>query len=153
MNKHNGFSKLLKEPLLHFLLIGAGLFFYFSLVNADVETEAKEEIFIKKFKLDELSMTFEEENGTKISDSELKKLLKEAIREEVLYREAMAMGLHNDDKVIRHRLAEKMKYLFEDISLFDEAKEDEDFYDSLKKRYDIIMDDEIVKVLNQSTKE
>jgi hypothetical protein len=144
MNKYNGFSKLLKEPLYHFLLIGAGLFFLFSQVNSDESLETKEEIFIQKFKLVDIRTTFKEKNEREATKEEVKKLLEELIKEEVLYREALNMGLHKDDKVIRHRLAEKMKYQFEDISMFDESKEDEDFYDSLKSRYKITMDDEII---------
>jgi len=187
------FSKLLKEPLLHFLLIGVGLFFLFSQLNSDEEPSNTQQIIINKSKLEVLSSTFIEENGRVPTDKEIQELLENDIREEVLYHEAMAMGLDKDDKIIRHRLAQKMKYLFEDVTMVDEPsdevlkvylqensekfmkpsgnlpkyseikqrlksewlaqqqqKDNEAFYESLKSRYDIIMDDEVRKELNAS---
>lgn len=152
MNKHNSFSKLFKEPLYHFLIIGAGLFFFFSQINSDKSTNSKEEIIIQKSKLLDIKITFREQNERVPSTKELQILLEDLIKEEVLYREALHMGLHRDDKVIRHRLVEKMKYQFEDISMFDESIEDENFYDSLKKGYKITMDEEIVNIFNESIK-
>lgn len=190
MDKHKLFSTFIKEPLFHFLLIGFGLFFLFEQVNKEEETSKKQEIIIKKSLLTQLSMDFIDENGREAKETEIQTLLEQAIREEVLYHEALAMGLDKDDKVIRHRLAEKIKYLFEDISIMDEPsdsilksyakdkpkkfdtsadyadikdalkqawiqkeqdKENEAFYQSLKNRYELVVDNEIKKVLDKST--
>ena len=193
MYKHSIFSKLLKEPLLHFLLIGVGLFFLFSQLNSDEETSNTQQIIINKSILEVLSSAFIEENGRVPTRKEMQKLLEDDIREEVLYHEAISQGLDKDDRVIRHRLAQKMKYLFEDVTMLDEPsdevlkaylqensekftkssgnvpkyselkqqlrnewiakeqkKENEAFYESLKSRYNIIMDDEVRKKLNAS---
>jgi len=193
MYKHSIFSKLLKEPLLHFLLIGVGLFFLFSQLNSDEETSNTQQIIINKSILEVLSSAFIEENGRVPTRKEMQELLEDDIREEVLYHEAISQGLDKDDRVIRHRLAQKMKYLFEDVTMLDEPsdevlkaylqensekftkssgnvpkyselkqqlrnewiakeqkKENEAFYESLKSRYNIIMDDEVRKKLNAS---
>ncbi len=191
MYKHSIFSKLLKEPLLHFLLIGVGLFFLFSQLNSDEEASDTQQIIINKSKLEVLSGTFMEENGIPPTDKEIQELLENDIREEVLSREAIALGLDKDDRIIRHRLAQKMQYLFEDVAMVDEPsdevlkayfqenkssfnneegteyskvkqqlkrewlakeqqKENKIFYEDLKSRYDIILDDVVRKALNVS---
>ncbi len=193
MYKHSIFSKLLKEPLFHFLLIGVGLFFLFSQLNSDEEPSARQQIIINKSILEILSSTFIEENGKVPTQKERQALLENEIREIVLYHEAIAQGLDKDDRIIRHRLAQKMKYLFEDITMVDDPsdetlkayfkenskkfmessgnipeysdikqnlkrewianeqqKENEAFYENLKSRYDIKMDDTVRKELNVS---
>jgi len=194
MYKHSIFSKLLKEPLLHFLLIGFGLFFLFSQLNSDEEASNTQQIIINKSNIEVLSVTFMEENSAAPTDKEMQELLENVIREEVLSREAIAIGLDKDDRIIRHRLAQKMQYLFEDVEMVDEPsdevlkayfqenmgsfrneegtanleyskvkqqvkrewlekaqqKENEIFYEDLKSRYEIILDDEIRKALNVS---
>ncbi|HEC45759.1 MAG TPA: hypothetical protein ENI25_02955 [Epsilonproteobacteria bacterium] len=124
MYKHTIFSKLLKEPLLHFLLIGLGLFFLFSQLNNEEKPSNTQQIIINKSKLEVLSRTFMEENGRVPTSKELQKLLEDDIREEVLYHEAISQGLDKDDRVIRHRLAQKMKYLFEDVTMLDEPSDE-----------------------------
>lgn len=148
MYKQNMFSKLLKEPLLHFLLIGAGLFFLFSQLNSDEQADNREKIVVTKSKVEVLIDTFVEANGTMPTQQEIQKLVEDDIHKEVLYREALAIGLDKDDMVIRHRLAQKMKYLFEeDISL---GQSNESFYENLKSAYEIIIDDEVRKEFNVS---
>ena len=122
MYKQTIFSTFLKEPLLHFLLIGTGLFFLFSHLNDDINNT--NQIIISKSKTEILFSTFQEENGRAATYKEMQKILEDDIREEVLYREAIAIGLDKDDKVIRHRLAQKMKYLFEDVSMTEEPSEE-----------------------------
>ncbi len=124
MYKHTIFSKLLKEPLLHFLLIGLGLFFLFSQLTNEEKPSNTQQIIINKSKLEVLSRTFMEENGRVPTSKELQKLLEDDIREEVLYHEAISQGLDKDDRVIRHRLAQKMKYLFEDVTMLDEPSDE-----------------------------
>ena len=124
MYKHSIFSKLLKEPLLHFLLIGVGLFFLFSQLNSDEEASDTQQIIINKSKLEVLSGIFMEENSAPPTDKEIQELLENNIREEVLSREAIAMGLDKDDRIIRHRLAQKMQYLFEDVAMVEEPSDE-----------------------------
>ena len=193
MYKHSIFSKLLKEPLFHFLLIGAGLFFLYSQLNSDEEASDTQQIIIDKSKVEVLSTAFEEENGIPPTQKEIQKLLENNIREEILYHEAISQGLDKDDRVIRHRLAQKMTYLFEDVTMLDEPsdevlkaylqenpekfiksagnvpkyseikqqlkrewianeqqKENDAFYENLKSRYEIIINDDVRKELNMS---
>lgn len=124
MVKHSIFSKLLKEPLLHFLLIGVGLFFLFSQLNSDEDPSSTQQIVINKSNIEILSGTFMEENGRSPTDKEIQELLENDIREEVLSREAIALGLDKDDRIMRHRLAQKMQYLFEDVAMLEEPSDE-----------------------------
>ena len=114
----------LKEPLLHFLLLGAGLFLLFAQLNKEENSQNSQHIIIDKNKVTLLSDAFIEENGLRPTDNELQVLLEEDIREEILYQEALAIGLDKEDKIIRHRLAQKMKYLFEDIAIIEEPSDE-----------------------------
>ena len=124
MKKHSIFLKLLKEPLIHFLLIGAGLFVLFAQLNSEKEIDNSKQIIINKSKQNMLSTTFVKDNGREPTDKEMEELLEKSIREKILYNEAMAIGLDKDDKVIEHRLAEKMKYLFEDITVVEDPSDE-----------------------------
>lgn len=151
MHKQSIFTKLLKEPLLHFLLIGVGLFVLFSQLNSGDEANDTQKIIITKSKIEVLVDTFVADKGKTPTNKEIQKLVEDDIEKEVLYREALAIGLDKGDMIIRHRLAQKMKYLFEDDSAFDEAgDENKVFYESLKSGYEILIEDEVSKEFNVS---
>jgi len=122
MTKPSIFSTLLREPLFHFLLIGAGFFFIFSQMNTGEDKDAPQ-IIITKAKIETLANAFAKAKGRLPTAEEMKKQLEYDIREQVLYREAMAMGLDKDDMIIRRRLAQKMKYLFNDLSVVSKPSE------------------------------
>ncbi|NOR55866.1 MAG: hypothetical protein GQ531_06630 [Sulfurovum sp.] len=124
MIKHSKFSTLLREPLFHFLLIGAVFFFVFSQMNTG-EDENSPQIIITKAKIETLANNFAKAKGRLPSPQEMKIQLEYDIREQVLYREAMAMGLDKDDMIIRRRLTQKMKYLFNDLGVVGKASEEE----------------------------
>jgi hypothetical protein len=52
-------------------------------------------------------------------------LMENRIREEVLYREALAMGLDKDDTIVKRRMAQKMEFLAEDVSTAHEPTTEE----------------------------
>ena len=150
MKQQSTFSTLLKEPLLHFLLIGAGLFLLFSQLNDD-EIHDSQQIIIEKPRLTLLIDNYIKENNKKPSQKELQALFNKDIQEEILYREALAIGLDKNDKVIRHRLAQKMKYIFQDLSMTDDLSNDnEDYYKNLRTNYTIQLDESLQKEFNLS---
>jgi hypothetical protein len=59
------------------------------------------------------------------TSEELEGLIRDYIREEVYYREAMAMGLDRDDSIIRRRLQQKLEFVSENISDFSPPTDDE----------------------------
>ena len=124
MMKQFKLYNLLREPLLHFLVIGAGLFFLFSQIS-DPKIENDHRITITQTNLDRLATTWLKSMGRPPSAQEREQQLKHYIREQVLYREAMTMGLDQDDVIVRRRLAKKMEYLFNDLSFIPEPGDTE----------------------------
>jgi hypothetical protein len=124
MTKSSTFSTLLREPLFHFLLIGAVFFFIFSQMNTGEDKDSPQ-IIITQAKIEALANAFAKAKGRLPTPQEMKKQLEYDIREQVLYREAMAMGLDKDDMIIRRRLTQKMKYLFNDLSVVTKPSEEE----------------------------
>lgn len=108
-------KQLLKEPLVHFLFLGAGLFALFGLTN-DTVTESDNEIVVTQADIDRLVASWQRSWNRLPSPTEVQQLIASYVEEEVLYREALAMGLEKDDPVVRRRMAQKLKFLFEDIA-------------------------------------
>jgi len=123
MHKDSILSKFLYEPLFHFLLIGIGIFFLFLQLNTNEDTSDTKRIIISQSKIQALSIAFLRERGRAPTANEMQNLLDSEIREEVLSREALAMGLDKEDVLIRRRLAQKMQYLFEDIAVVEEPSD------------------------------
>ena len=124
MTQRSKIRNLLREPLLHFLVIGAGLFFLFNQVG-DPEVGADNRIVITQADLDRLAAVWLRRMGRPPTSQEREQQLDHYIREQVLYREALAMGLDQNDVIVRRRLAQKMEYLFNDLSLIPEPTEAE----------------------------
>ena len=102
--------KLVKEPLLHFLLIGAFFFVVYSLLNS----ESKGEDFYISVDEDRIIALVESYKITwqrAPSAEELKALIDDYVLEEAYYRQALALNLDKGDSVIRRRLRQKMEFL------------------------------------------
>lgn len=108
-------GKLAREPLLHFLLIGALLFVVFDLRQGDTTT-APDRIVIDRSQIELLSKRFERIRLRPPTDAELRDLIEAQVREEIYYREALALGLDRNDPVVRQRMRTKMDSILEDLS-------------------------------------
>ena len=107
-------SRLLKEPLLHFLVIGVLLFTAYRVLNPPAE-DAPDEIVVSAGKVHHLVATFGRTWQRPPTPEELKGLVDGYIREEMLAREAVKLGLDRDDTIIRRRLGQKMDFLIDDV--------------------------------------
>jgi hypothetical protein len=107
---------ILKEPLLHFLLLGAGLFVAYGLVSKAGNSAAPEKIVVTAGQIEHLSATYARESGHPPTEVELNGLIDGWAREELAVREAMALGLNKDDTVIRRRLQRKLEFLSDDLA-------------------------------------
>lgn len=114
----------LHEPLIHFLILGAALFLVFDLFG-DTSTQNTDTIVITAGKIENLTESFRKRWLRPPTELELQGLVEDYIKEEVLYREALAMGLDKEDTIIRRRMRQKMQFLFEDVSALVEPTEDE----------------------------
>jgi hypothetical protein len=107
--------RLLKDPLLHFLVLGA-LLFAVSAWRGDGDDEAPGRIVIDELVVERVADAARRVYGREPTRTELEELLEPTIRDEVFYREALALGLDVDDDEVRRRLIEKMQYLTQDLA-------------------------------------
>jgi hypothetical protein len=107
-------KSLLREPLLHFLVIGAALFLYFHFSGAGSAGPGSRRIVLSSGQIAHLEAGFTRTWSRPPTEAELKGLIDEWVREEVAVREAMSAGLDRDDTVIRRRLRQKLEFLVED---------------------------------------
>lgn len=105
--------RLLREPLLHFLVIGAALFALYALRRPG-EVRA-DELRIPRGEVEHLALVFERTWQRTPTPDELDGLIQDRLREEVAYREAVAMGLDRDDTIVRRRLRQKLEFLADDL--------------------------------------
>lgn len=108
-------NKLVKDPLLHFLLIGALLFLVFGLFKRPAGIDEKR-IVITLGDIESLRANFVRTWQRPPTEDELSGLIEESVLEEMAYREAIAMGLDQEDSVIRRRLRMKLELIMEDIA-------------------------------------
>lgn len=105
--------KLLREPLVHFLLLGAALFGLFAVLGrtGDAAGDAAHRIDITAGLQDNLTVSFARSMQRPPTPAELQGLIDDFVREEVLNREARKLGLDQDDPVVRRRLRQRMEFL------------------------------------------
>ncbi len=108
-------SRLLREPLLHFVVLGAAIFVTYHVVSRGAAV-APQDIVVTPGTVENLVVTFERTWQRPPTDEEREGLIREYVRDEVAYREAMALGLDRDDTVIRRRLRQKLDFISEDVA-------------------------------------
>ncbi len=99
--------RLAREPLVHFLIGGAALFGWFVWQGGEADPAGRS-ITMNRDEVAGIAAGFAQQTGRAPTDQELDRLIDAAVREEVLYREALRLGLDQDDAVVRRRLAQKM---------------------------------------------
>jgi hypothetical protein len=107
--------KLLKEPLLHFLLLGAAIFGTYRLLS-DARATQPGSIVLTQGRIEALVAAFTRTWQRPPTASEREGLIRDYIREEVYVREAITLGLDQDDMVIRRRLRQKLEFVSEDLA-------------------------------------
>lgn len=105
--------RLLREPLFHFMLIGAAILAAYPVVNTAPPSPTPDEIVVTSDTEQQLSERFRAVWMRPPAPEELDSLVEEYVREEVLVREALKLSMDRDDAVVRQRLAQKMRFLLE----------------------------------------
>jgi hypothetical protein len=128
--------KILREPLVHFLILGAALFWAFDL-NQETDRPGERRIVVTQEQVDQLAAQFSRTWLRPPTADELDGLVERYVRSEVHYREALAMGLGQDDPYVRNRLALKLEFLLDDLSVEAEPGDAElqDFLDGNAERF------------------
>jgi len=115
--------KLWREPLVHFLLLGAAIF-SFNELTREVSSEAPDRIIVSSGQIEQLVANYKRTWMRTPTEDELNALVEGHVREEVFYREALAMGLDQDDSQVRRRMRMKLEFILEDLSPQDVTDEE-----------------------------
>jgi hypothetical protein len=125
-NPHSRLRAWLREPLLHVLLIGLALFAVFGVLNPPSgQRQDSNRIVITVDDAAQIRIAWMAQWRRPPTPDEMRSLLDGKIREEVLSREAVALGLDKDDTIVKRRLAQKMEFVMEDVSALREPADDE----------------------------
>lgn len=110
-------KRLLREPLLQFLLAGFILFAAYSALNPQAGDRFRSNrIQLTEVDLRQIALVWTAKWRRPPTPEEMRGLIEDRVREEVLYRESLALGLDQGDTIVRRRLAQKMEFLAEDTS-------------------------------------
>ena len=108
-------AEIFREPLVHFIMIGAAFFLLWHFVG-DRLTSQSQSILITPAHVERIAQVWAKTHLRPPTAQELAGLVEQEIDEEILYRQAVALGLDRDDLVIRRRLATKMEFLTDDLA-------------------------------------
>jgi peptidyl-prolyl cis-trans isomerase C len=123
-------SRLLREPLVQFLMIGAVLFGAYRYLpppeplptaqatksGGSPVAAPSRQIVLTFDQIGRLAMVFQSQWGREPTTQELDQLVEADVKEDILYREGLALGLDRDDEIVRRRMAQKMQFLAEDVA-------------------------------------
>lgn len=128
------FRAVLREPLFHFLVAGAVIF---GLAEAVEHHFSQYRIVVTPQQQLRIAESYRQQYGALPSPEQRDTLLRNFVKEEILYREALALGLDRDDEIVRRRLAQKFGFLQQDLAMLAEpaAAELERFYAENREAY------------------
>ena len=129
--------QLAKEPLLHFLLIGAGIYLLYGVFAEPAPEDVDKTIVVSAGEIEWMQTSWQKRWNRPPTPEEFDGLIQQYIRETVLYREALTMGLNKHDQVIRRRLAQKLEFLAKDLVALTPPTDEEllRYFDAHQDRY------------------
>lgn len=133
-----GLRQILSEPLLHFFVVGALVFGGYRFFNSEQEQVADpRRIELTENDIQQLAISWLAQGRPQPSPDELRSLVNQKVTEEILSREAVALGLDQDDQIIKRRLAQKMDFLAADLAALEEPTDAQlaDWYSKNSDRF------------------
>jgi hypothetical protein len=103
---------LVREPLLHFFVLGAALFALYGWLNRGT-LDSPTEIFVSRGQVQSLQAQFERVWQRPATAEEMQHLVDNWVREEIFYREGLAMGLDRNDPIVRRRVGQKVEFIID----------------------------------------
>ena len=117
--------KLLREPLVHFMFIGAVIYLLYGVFAEPVPEADDKTIVVSAGEIEWMQTAWQKRWNRPPTPQEFDGLIQQYIKETVLYREALTMGLNQHDQVIRRRLAQKLEFLAKDLVALTPPTEEE----------------------------
>ena len=139
--------KIVKDPLAHFLALGLGLFLLFGLLNPDagdsndpklIRVDRDALLTLIQFRAKTFQPEMAEARLESLSQEQLQSLIDDYVREEALYREAIALGLDANDYIIKRRMIQKIDFItqgFADVTIQIGNDDLKAYYDTNRDRY------------------
>jgi peptidyl-prolyl cis-trans isomerase C len=129
--------KLLREPLVHFMFIGAVIYLLYGVFAEPMPEADDKTIVVTVGEVEWMQTSWQKRWNRPPTAEEFDGLIQQYIKETVLYREALTMGLNQHDMVIRRRLAQKLEFLAKDLVALTPPSEEElqTYFDSHQDRY------------------
>ena len=121
----NSVIRLFKEPLIQFLLIGACIYAAYGLFGDPEEQEADLTVLVDANRVNGFAAQWKARWNRPPTREELGGVIDGFVREEILYRQAVAMGLTQDDAIFRRRMAQRLEFLTSDLAKVDDPDEAE----------------------------
>ncbi len=122
----------MKNKILVFFIIGFVLY----LIDIGLNNYDDKEIFISDSEITSLITAWRSQVGRNPNDDEVARIINDLVQEEILYREALKLGLDQDDRIIKRRLAQKLSFLKqESVEKLPSSQELKDFFNDNKEKY------------------
>jgi len=121
----NKLKQMVREPLIQFLIIGACIYGAYALFGAPDEDTVDKTIIVDAGRIDGFIGEWQRRWNRPPTRQELDGVINAFVRESILYRQAIAMGLDADDPITRRRMAQKLEFLTKDIALLKEPADGE----------------------------
>ena len=118
-------TRLFKEPLLQFLIIGAAIYGAYALFASPEDDYRDNTILVDANRINVMISEWEARWSRSPTRQEIEGLIQAYIKEDVLYRQAVTMGLNEDDPITRRRMAQKLEFLTSDLASFQQPAEGE----------------------------
>lgn len=133
----NRLTRLFKEPLIQFLIIGAAIYGAYAVFGSPEEDYRDNIILVDSNRINAMISEWESRWQRPPTRQEIDGLIQQYIREDVLYRQAVSMGLNEDDPITRRRMAQKLEFLTSDLAQLQEPAEGEleTFFEEFEENY------------------
>ena len=130
-------ARIVREPFVHFALLGAAIFIAYRVLAPAPVNDA--EIVVTADRIAALGAQFSGmNNGRPPNDQQLRGLIERHVRDEMLYRDALALGLDRDDPVVRNRILQKAEILRGDALSVEPSDADlQRYLDAHRDEFDI----------------
>ncbi len=126
--------KLLKDPFIHFLILGLLVFIANGVFNRG---DREEEIIITQDDISRLQSLYKQNWNRAPDSTTLNRLIDDFIDSEILYREALRLNLDHNDEIVKRRLRQKFEFLAQDLADLNDPDESalKDYYDAQIDQY------------------
>ena len=121
----NRVTRLFTEPLIQFLIIGACIYGAYAFFGTPEEDLRDTRVHVDSARINGFISEWESRWNRPPTRDEIDGLIQSYIKEDVLYRQAVAMGLNEDDPITRRRMAQKLEFLTSDLAMMVQPAEGE----------------------------